>query len=233
MEPPAAVTLDVSNFRAATPAMGCEAVGLMADARSDEAAAIRINDQVHLVPRICRFFDAYRDSDALRRAEFRKAVAGVSHSFRFVSSRALSLQDDIAAAHCIAHDAANIAYAIDAGETIDEVGLGSLGVDLPGDAYATLALAYRYVVGLYATDPTLSGLGEVAVRLVLLAEAEFDSTCAVTEVASVQPVIRNAFRPSQEVVSTMSIFVPPEPQNKEASLEAISQRLKDEILLLV
>jgi hypothetical protein len=56
-------------------------------------------------------------------------------------------QEDIAAALSIAQDAADIAYAIDTGEMIDEAGSGSVDFGLPADAYATLALGYRYVVG--------------------------------------------------------------------------------------
>ena len=232
MEPPAALVLDFSNLRTATPGMDCEDSALMADAGSDDAAVIRANDQIHLAPRICRFFNAYRDSDALRRAEFRKAIACVSHRFGFVSPGTPSLQEDIAAALCIAQDAADIAFAIDAGATIDEVGFGSVDVDLLADAYVTLALAYRYVVGLYVTE--LRDLGEVAVRLVLLAEAEYDSPDAGTEIALVRPAMtRGTFRPNQEIVSAVSISVElAASPNKGVSLEAISQRLKDQILLM-
>jgi hypothetical protein len=43
-------------------------------------------------------------------------------------------------------------------------------------------MSYRYVAGFYATDPVLSDLGEAAVRFVLLAEREYDSTLSVNRI---------------------------------------------------
>jgi hypothetical protein len=52
-----------------------------------------------------------------------------------------------------------------------QFGFDSPATPSPG-RYATLAFGYCNVVGFYVTDPTLGDPGEVAVRLVLLAEAE-------------------------------------------------------------
>jgi hypothetical protein len=40
-------------------------------------------DQIFLVPKVYRFFEAYLDADDVRRADFLKVVACVSHQFKF------------------------------------------------------------------------------------------------------------------------------------------------------
>ncbi|MFX7763958.1 hypothetical protein ABTK05_20085, partial [Acinetobacter baumannii] len=76
--------------------------------------------------------------------------------------------------------------------------------------------------------------GEVAVRLILLAEAESDSTREANKVDPQRPAMsQDAVKADQEVASTMSSFAPPAaPQNEVVSLEVISQRLKEQIVLL-
>jgi len=234
MEPPAALTLSVLDFRAAALESDGESGALLADPRSESSAVVQINDQIDLAPRICRCFTAYLDSDAPRRAEFRKAVAYVAGQFQFESFQIPSLEEDTAAALSIARCAADFVHAIDAGDAIDGVISGSVVVDLLADACATIALAYRYVVGFYETDPMLSKLGEVAVRLILLAEAESDSTREANKVDPQRPAMsQDAVKADQEVASTMSSFAPPAaPQNEVVSLEVVSQRLKEQIVLL-
>jgi hypothetical protein len=119
---------------------------------------------------------------------------------------------------------------------IDGGDLGFVDSALLADAYAALAMGYRYVVGFYATDPTLSDLGEAAVRLVLLAEREYDSALSVNSVPADNSVpTSDAFWQNQQLSSTLSIFEPPATRQDEevaGSLDAISRRLKDEILLM-
>jgi hypothetical protein len=241
MEPPAALALGVSSFGTVTPLGNCEPSTLLTTgSQFDDVAVVQISvhDQIHLAPRVCGFFNAYLDADMSRRADFRNAVAYASHRFRFDPPATPSLQEDVAAALAIAQDAADIAYATNTGELIDGAGSGSAGSDLLllADAFATLALGYRYVVGLYATDPTLQDIGEIAVRFVLLSECEDDAALAVTIMAApASPEsTRNVFRLNQEITSSQSIFVSPARGHNEgagSSLEAISLGLKDRILL--
>jgi hypothetical protein len=238
MEPPAALALDVSAFRTASPGMdwGRSAM-IMAESRPDDAGVIEIqvHEQLHLAPRVRRFFNAYLDADAVRRGDFRKAVAFASYRFGFDPPATPSLEEDIAAALAIAHDAIDIAYAIDIGEVVDEAGSGLADPSLVADAYTMLALGYLYIVGFCTTDPTMGDLGEVAVRFVLLAEREYDSALAVTVVPQPRPAMSHkAFGSNQELESSLSIFLPPAPGQRElvgTSLEVISRRLKDQILL--
>jgi len=127
MEPPAALALGVSIFRTATPVGDCGPSTLMMKGfLSDDAdfPQVLAHDQIHLAPRVCRFFNAYLDADASRRSDFRQAVAYASRRFGFDSPATPSLQEDIAAALVIAQEAADIAYATDIGEMIDGAGLG-------------------------------------------------------------------------------------------------------------
>jgi hypothetical protein len=149
MEPPAALSLGISSFRAASSVMDCDSVGLrIADFRTDNSAVVQTEEQdrFHLAPRVCRFFNAYLDADTLRREEFRKAVAYASHCFKFSPPSVPSLQEDITVAFAIAQDAADLACAIDSGEMIDDLDLGSVDFSLVADSYATLALGYRSVL---------------------------------------------------------------------------------------
>jgi hypothetical protein len=239
MEPPAALASSFSIFGVAIPGMDCEPSAMMTvHNRLDDAgfAQIELHDQIHMAPRVCRFFNAYLDADAFRRADFREAVAFASHRFGFDPPATPSLEEDIAAALAIAQEAADIAYATGIGEVIDAAGSGSADSDLLllADSFAALALGYRYVVGVYATDPTLGDLGEVAVRFVLLAEREHDSALAATTVASpARPATtRNAFRPNQELESSLSIFLPPAAGQKEGARSSLKSFLNqtDQIL---
>jgi hypothetical protein len=239
MEPPAVLAQDGSNFRTATPTRDCEGATLVVTvARSDGAGVVQIeaHDHIQLVPKVRRFFEAYLAADDVKRADFRKAAAYASHQFRFEPPETPSVQDDHAAAVAIAQKAADIAYANDFGQMIDGGGLGIVDSSLLADAYATIALGYRYVVGFDATDPMLSDLGEAAVRLVLLAEREYDSALSVSSVpaASSAPT-SDDFGSNEELLSTLLIFEPPAADQNEkvaGSLAAISRRLKDEILLM-
>jgi hypothetical protein len=211
----------------------------MTGSKSDDVGTVQIlvRDQIHLAPRVCRLFNAYLEANQSRRADFRKAVAYASHWFGYDSPATPSLQEDIIAALAIAQEAADIAYSADIDEMINGAGLGSVDSGILVGAFATLALGYRYVVGFYTTDPTLGDLGKVAVDLVLLAEREHDSAFVMTNVApQARPtMMHNAFRADQKLASSLSIFVPPEVDRKEnggISLEAISRRLKDQILLM-
>jgi hypothetical protein len=238
MEPPAAFAQDVSIFRTTGQARNPERLRLlMMVARYEGAdiAQIRAHDQIYLVPKLSRFFNAYLDADAVRRADFRKAVAYVSHRFGFDPPTTPSLEEDLAAAVAIAQQAADLAYADDFVEMTD--GVESCWVDtaLLADAYATLALGYRYVVGVYSTDPTLGNLGEVAARLMLLAEREYGSALLAARIPAASYANRNAFTSNIGLASDLSVFVPAAAgQHEEVinSLDAISQRLKDRILLL-
>jgi hypothetical protein len=91
-------------------------------------------------------------------------------------------------------------------------------------------------VGFYATDSTLSDLGEAAVRFVLLAEREYDSAFSVNTVPADSSVpTSDVFGENQELSSTLSIFEPPAGRPNEevtGSLDEISRRLKNEILLI-
>jgi hypothetical protein len=239
MEPPAVLSQDGSNFRTAKPTRDCEGPTLVATvARSDGAGVVQIEAHGHiqLVPKVRRFFEAYLAADDVNRADLRKAAAYASHQFRFDPPETPSIQDDLAAAIAIAQKAANIAYANDLGQMIEGSGLGFVDSALLANAYATLALGYRYIAGFDATDPLLSDLGEAAVRLVLLAEREYDSALSVSSVnaASSAPT-SDAFGSNEELPSTLLIFEPPAADQNEkvaSSLAAISRRLKGEILLM-
>jgi hypothetical protein len=236
MEPPAALALDGSSLR--TAGRGCERQTLLAVlAHTDSAGLVQIeaHDQVHLAPKVCRFFKTYLDADSLQRVEFRKAVAYASHRFSFEPPATPSLQEDIAAAVAIAQEAADIACASDISEMTDGIDSGVVDVALMADAYATLAFSYRYLVGFYANLP-IGDLGKVAVRLLLQAEREHDPVLWVTKLpAAKYATTCNVFEPNHELASSLSIFVPPAVgRNGEAdsSLEVISRRLKEQILLI-
>jgi hypothetical protein len=206
--------------------MDCDSVGLrIADFWTDNSAIVQTEgqDRFHLAPRVCRFFNAYLDADTLRRAGFRKAVAYASHCFKFNPDP--SLQEDITVAFAIEQDAADLACAIDCDEMIDDLDLGLVDFSLVADSYATLALGYRSVLGYYCFDPVLSELGEVAVRLILMSESEYDSAFAATR-TSLRLYCENAFGPSISISPTRN-----QAETAESSLELISRRLKDQILL--
>ena len=190
-------------------------------------------DQIFLVPKVYRFFDAYLDADAVRRADFLKAVACVSHQFKFDPPVTPSVQEDRAAALEIAQRAAEISHANDVGEMADEVDPSFVDASLLADGYATLALGYRYIVGLYTTDSQMSKLGELAVRLVLLAEREYDPVLSAGD--TLRRSLTNNATPSQELASGLSNFVPAAARQSDdviSSLNTISRRLKNEILLM-
>jgi hypothetical protein len=238
MEPPAVFAQE--DFQVASPARDCEQHSLMMVGRSDwtDVAQIQAHDQIHLAPRVRRFFSAYLAVDPSRRADLRKAVAYASRRFEFDAPAAPSLKEDIAAALAIGQKAANIACATDIDEMIDGADSGSIDADLLllADAFATIALAYRYVVGLYVADSTLGDLGEASVGLALLAEREQDSvlsTSSVREEGSARSY--DAFASNIEISSNPSVSEPPAAsQNEEltVSLDTISQRLREQILLM-
>jgi hypothetical protein len=158
----------------------------------------------------------------VRRADFRKAAAYASHQFGFDPPATPSHQDDRAAAVAITHKAADIACANDFGQMIDGGGLGFVDSALLADAYATLAMSYRYAVGFHATDSTLSDLGEAA--------SEYNYAFSVNTVPAAGSVPTcDAF--GEALSSTLSIFERPG-QDEEIvyTLDTLSRRLKDEIL---
>jgi hypothetical protein len=238
MEPPAVLAQNGSTFRTATPTGNCKQTLTMTAAGSNGMDLVQLQalDHILLAPKVRRFFETYLAADAVRKADFRKAAAYASHRFGFDPPVTPSLQDEVAAAVAIARKAAEIACANDFSQMIDGAGLGFVDSALLANAYATLAMSYRYVVGSYATDPTLSDLGEAAVRFVLLAEREHDPALSVSGVPadSVVPT-SDGFGQNQELSSTLSIFEPPPGRRDEeivGSLDAIFRRLKDEILLM-
>jgi hypothetical protein len=237
MEPPAVLAKDGSTFRTETPTGNCEQQTLaMTAAGCDGIDLVQLQslDRILLAPKVRQFFETYLAVDAEGRADSRKAAAYASHKFGFDPPVTPSFQDDVAAAVAAAHKAADMACANDFSQMIDGGGSGLLDSALLANAYAALAMSYRYVVGFYATDPTLSDLGEAAVRFVLLAEREHDPALSVSGVPadSVVPT-SDGFGQNQELSSTLSIFEPPPGRRDEeivGSLDAISRRLKDEIL---
>jgi hypothetical protein len=237
MEPPAVLAQDCSTFRTATPTRDCEQQTLaMTAAGSDGMDLVQLQalDRILLAPRVRGFFEAYLAADEVRRAEFRKAAAYASHKFGFDPPVTPSLQDDVAAAVAIARKAADIACVNAFGQMIDGAGLGFVDSALLADACAALAMSYRYVAGIYATDPMLSDLGEAAVRFVLLAEREYDSALSVNRVPA-DSFVPTSVGKNQVHSSTLSIFEPSTAWPNEGvagSLDAISRRLKDEILLM-
>jgi hypothetical protein len=93
------------------------------------------------------------------------------------------------------------------------------------DGYATLALGYRYVVRLYPTDSPLSKLGELAVKLVLQAEREYDPGFSADR-SFEKRSMTTCPTSGQELDFNLSIFVPARPgDNIASSLDAISQLL--------
>lgn len=238
MEPPAVFAHE--DFQVACPTRDCEQHSLMMVGQSDrtEVAQAQVHDQIHLAPRVRRFFSAYLAAGPLRRAHLRKAVAYASHRFGFNAPAAPSLKEDIAAALAIAQKAADIAYATDIDEMIDGADSGSIDSDLLllADAFTTLALAYRHVVGLYVTDSTLADLGEASVGLAVLAEREQDSVLSMSGVCGeVSARTYNAFASDHELLSTLSIFEPSAAsQNEEinASIGESFQRRNEQIWLM-
>jgi hypothetical protein len=237
MEPPAALVLDGSTLRTAGLTRDRERqTSLAVFAYADSAGIVQLeaHDHAHLAPKVCRFFKAYLDADCLQRVELRKAVAYASHRFRFEPLATPTRQEDIAAAVAIAQEAADIACANDISE-MTGIDLGVVYVPLMADAYATLAFAYRYLVGFYANLP-MANLGKVVVKLLLQAEREHDPVFWVTKLpAAKHATTCEVFEPNQELAFSLSVFVPPPAdQNEEAvsSLEVISRRLKEQILLI-
>jgi hypothetical protein len=190
-------------------------------------------DQIFLVPKVYRFFEAYLDADDVRRADFLKVVACVSHQFKFNPTVTPSVREDRAAALEIAQRAAEISHANVVGATADEVDPSSVDASLLADGYATLALGYRYIVGLYPTDSPMSKLGELAVRLVLLAEREYDPVISAGD--SLRRSLTTGATPGREPASGLSNFVPAAARQSDdliSSLDTISRRLMDQILLM-
>jgi hypothetical protein len=224
MEPPTALTLDRASYRS-------ENSPLFTWAAPERAVIDLVRaDQLLLAAKVHRFFSAYLDADAFMRKEFRKALAYVSHQFKFDPPVTPSVREDRAAALEIAQRAAEISHARRIDETTDDVDSSFVDVSLLVDGYATLALGYRYILGLYPTDSTLSKLGELAVRLVLLAECEYDPALW----AARDPLIEFSSSPDQELAPAKSSFVPSAARQRSdvtSSLDTVSRRLKDQILL--
>jgi hypothetical protein len=234
MEPPAVLAQNGTNFHAAEIARDCERQTLvMSVVGSDGADLRREYDHIRLAPRVRRFFETYLAADVLKRSDLRKSVAYTSRQFGFDPPEIPSLQDDLGAAVAMAQQAADIACANDLDQTNDGC---VVNYALLADAYATLAMSYRYVAGVYATDPMLSDLGEAAVTLVLMAEREYDVAVSASSVpADSSTPTSYAFWRNQERSSTLSIFEPTKARRNEevaSSLDAISRRLKEEILLM-
>ena len=239
MDLPAVFAQDGSNFQFTSQAKERERQSLLIDARSVDVgvAHLQTHDRIHLAPKVRRLFSAYLAADLMRRADFRKAVGYLSHRFRCDPPTIPSLRDDLAAAIAIAQKAADAASANDIDEMIvDREGLSFIDSMLLADACATLALSYRYVVGFYVTDPALSDLGDAAVGLALLAEREHDSVLSRSEGRGARSERSgNAFASDCRLTSNLSIFESPttgQKQDLTASLGAISQRLKEQILLM-
>jgi hypothetical protein len=207
-------------------------------ALSDDTAVLQIaaRDQIDLVPRVRRFLNAYLDADASRREDFRKATAYASCRLDFDSSTTPSLTDDIATALIAAQEAADIAFGTD-DESLDGTGATDSDLLILADAFATIAFAYRYVVGSYATDVTLDELGEVAVAFVLLVEREHDSAIGVgTITAPTESLMTSdADRANQDFESSL-FFVPATVgQNHKgmSSTQVVSPRAKRPVLMTV
>jgi hypothetical protein len=218
MEPPPGLfpTQEVSGFRTVS------SVSMLDGHRADLVEM----DEVVLLPKVYRFFNAYLDADVVRRRDLRKVVAHASHRFSFDPPVTSSRREDRAAALEIARRAAEISHANDLGEAADEG--GSCFVD----SCATLALSYRYIVGLYRADSALSKLGELAVKFVLQAEREHDPALLVDGNFGKRSVT-TCIRSGQELNSNLSIFVPAQQRDDIFnSLDTISRRLKEQILLL-
>jgi len=116
--------------------------------------------------------NAYVEADAAWKADFRKGVAEAMQRFIGSPSTTPTIEEDLAAAAAISRRAAYMAMANSLYEEGDETKWG-LNSSLVRDAYASIAVVYRYVIGLYATDLTLSRLAEAALEFVLSAEREF------------------------------------------------------------
>lgn len=230
MEPPA-VAQNGADFTDI--AWDCEQrTSVMSTAGSDGADSLQDADHTRLAPRVRRFFEAYLAADGLGRADFRKSAAYASHQFGFDPPETPSLQDDLRAAVAVAQQATEIACSKDLNKTKDGC---AVNYPLLADAYATLAMSYRYVAGVYATDPLLSDLGEAALTLVLLAEREFDAALPASSVpADSSAPTSESFRRNQERSSGLSVFGSTKARRNEEianPLDAISRRLKEEILL--
>ena len=239
MDLPAVFAKDGSRFQNASPARSGEQQAPVIGALSVDAgvAQLQAHDRIHLVAKVRRLFSAYLAANPFRRADFRRAVAYLSYQFEIDPPTTPTLEDDVAAAVAVAQKAADAACANDIGEFIlDRESLSFVDSALLADASATLALGYRYVVGFYATDPTLSDLGEAAVGLALSAEREHAAALSMIGLHGVRSLAtRDAFASDQKPSSNSSTFErPAAKQNKElvASLGAISQRLKEQILLM-
>jgi hypothetical protein len=130
-----------------------------------------------------------------------------------------SVREDRAAALEIAQRAAEISHANVVGETADEVDPSSVDASLLADGYATLALGYRYIVGLYPTDSQMSKLGELAVRLVLLAEREYDP------VVSAGDSLRRSLTTGARLVENLHLVFPTLCLRQHAIATTLSVRL--------
>jgi hypothetical protein len=219
MEPPGLFpTLEVSGFRTVSSVSMLALDGHQAD--PVEA------DEVLLLPKVYRFFNAYLDADVVGRRDFRKVVARASHRFSFDPPVTSSGREDRAAALEIARRAAEISHTNDLGAAADEG--GSCFVD----SCATLALSYRYIVGLYRVDSALSKLGELAVKFVLQAEREHNPALLADGNFGKRSE-KTCTRSGQELNSNLSIFIPARKRDDIFnSLDTISRRLKEQILLL-
>jgi len=136
------------------------------------AFQVQAHDRSHLAPKVRRFLNAYVEAEAARKADFRKGVAQAMQQFICSPSTTPTLKQDLAAAAAISRRAAYMAMANSVCEEGDET-KWSFNFSLMRDAYATIAVVYRYVIGLYATDLTLSRLAETALEFMLSAEREF------------------------------------------------------------
>lgn len=239
MKSPAVSMPDHFILPPVTPVGNCELGALMKVSRADDEGVRQIaaHDQICIAPRVRRFLNSYLDADKSRRAAFRKAVAYASQQFGFDSPGPSALEEDVAAALVIAQKAADIADATDVDETVN--GLGSYSADsdllLLADAFAALAFVYRYVAGFYVSDATLDDLGEVAVRFVLLAEAEHNWALAATTAASPVTSLITSNGCGADFESALSTFVPAtagQAGGPTSSPVIVSSRPKEPLLLI-
>jgi hypothetical protein len=144
-----------------------------------------------------------------------------------------SVREDRAAALEIAQRAAEISHANVVGETADEVDPSSVDASLLADGYATLALGYRYIVGLYPTDSPMTKTRRTRRQIGVVSRTRIRS--GGFGGGLFEKISDDRCTPGRELAPGLSNFVPAAARHSDdliSSLDTISRRLMDQILLM-
>src|ERR1700704_3150307 len=122
------------------------------DKPSAARSAMFAYDRKHLEPKVRRYLHAYLDATPEQKVDYREAVSHAAQKCRTGADPAALVSNPSSAT---ANAAARIVMENDVERAMKEFGLGYVDPTLAfvADTYATVAMCFRHVAGVYADDP--------------------------------------------------------------------------------